>query len=525
MLATNQINKNYWEDFSVRQKDIEYIYNLLLEKEIPLSSNELIRSLISYRITLEKDNSQKKLQENNNFYLPKNEFKVGNKLVFPNNDMKLGEVQSIREGFNPDFENMFVLNVQFESGEKRSFASNISDHPLNHILDISEDNPNYDPDNIFETHHQNLTNAIETALRKNDDLVKIAGNWFPRSLLLDVHVGHLNLAEAILEEAGGGPIGTTALMVQSDLNSHEEKKLLEFSFDLALQEDNRFDEVGPSGETLWYLHAMEPDSVKNVPIFLKYSEISIDSSSLKEYLEIFEDNIYDELESWDSEGNENNRIIISLSFPHWRSGTLPLSNTIKKMFPTAYEAPRVKFTFLDENEKNTFPGWVVREHKYIFGLKNWYEKNDLMPGSLVIVEKGNNPGEINVSYEKSRQNKEWVKTVLIGSDQAVVFAMLKQPITANFNERMAIAVSDTQSLDEIWEKKVYLKEPMQKTITRIMRELAKLNTQGQVHAHELYAAVNVVRRCPPSMVVHQLLSTLTIEHLGDLYFKFIDKEK
>jgi HrpA-like RNA helicase len=148
-----------------------------------------------------------------------------------------------------------------------------------------------------------------------------------------------------------------------------------------------------------------------------------------------------------------------------------------------------------------------------------------MPGSLVIVEKGKNPGEINVSYERSRQNKEWVKTVLIGSDQAVVFAMLKQSITANYNERMAIAVTDTQALDDLWEKKVYLKEPIQKTITRIMRELAKLNPQGHVHAQELYAAVNIVRRCPPTMVVHQLLSTPTIEHLGDLYFKFIDKEK
>ena len=525
MLATNQIKNDYWEEFTVSDKDIEYIYNLLLEKEIPLSSEELLKSLILFRITLEKDNSQKKLRGNNNIYLPRNEFKVGDKLAFPNNQMIIGEIQSIREGFNPDYENLFVLNVKFESGDNKSFASNISDHPLNHILDISEDDPNYDPNSIIKTHYQILTEAIETALIKNEDLVKIAGNWFPRSLLVDVHVGHLNLAEAILEEANGGPIETAALMNQSDLNGQVEKKLLEFSFDLALQEDKRFDEVGPTGETLWYLHAMEPDFVKNVPIFLTYGETAVDSSSLTEYLEFFENSIYDELETWDSEGNDNNRIIISLSFPHWRSGTLPLSNTIKKMFPTAYEAPRVKFTFIDENEEDSFPGWVVREQKYIFGLKKWYEKNDLMPGSLVIVEKGKNPGEINVSYEKSRQNKEWVKTVLIGSDQAVVFAMLKQPITANFNERMAIAITDTNALDELWEKKVYLKEAMQKTITRIMRELTKLNPQGQVHAQELYAAVNIVRRCPPSMVVHQLLSTSTIEHLGDLYFKFIDKEK
>ncbi|MDO9545260.1 MAG: hypothetical protein Q7J07_00730 [Pelolinea sp.] len=525
MLATNQIKKDYWEKFSVSAKDIEYIYNLLLEKEIPLSSEELIRSLISNRIVLERQEAQNKLQDKNDIYLPKNIFKTGDKLIFPSYEMKVGVIQGTRDGFNPDYEKLVVLDVEFESGEKRSFASNVSDHPLNHILDISDDDPNYDLALIFENHQQKLTDTIESSLQKNEDLVKIAGNWFPRSLLVDVHVGILNLAEAILEEAKGGPIGTAALMNQADLNANVDKKLLEFSFNLALQEDDRFDEVGPAGETLWYLHAMEPDSVKNVPLFLIYGEEAIDSSSLTEYLEVFEDNIYDELETWDSEGNQNNRIIISLSFPHWRSGTLPLSNTIKKMFPTAHEAPRVKFTFIDENEEDNFPGWVVRKHKYIFGLKKWYEDNDLMPGSLVTVEKGKNPGEINISFEKSRQNKEWVKTVLIGSDQAVVFAMLKQSISANFNERMAISVTDIDALDVLWDKKVYLKEPIQKTVTRIMRELAKLNPQGQVHAQELYAAVNVVRRCPPSMIVHQLITNPAIEHLGDLYFKFGDKEK
>jgi len=125
---------------------------------------------------------------------------------------------------------------------------------------------------------------------------------------------------------------------------------------------------------------------------------------------------------------------------------------------------------------------------------------------------------------KSRQNKEWIKTILIGVDKAIVFAMLKQSISADFNERMALSITDIEALDDIWDRKIYQKETIGKTIMHIMRELGKLNPQGQVHAQELYAAVNVVRRCPPSMVVFQLLQEPTIKYLGDLYFRFIDKE-
>lgn len=525
MLASNKIIEEYWQNLSIKEEDIDFIYNFLLEKEIPLSTEILLKSLINYRIEQEKENSAKQLHSKNNIYLPRDEFRVGDKLQFPSLEMKVGEVLTIRDGFNPDFEDLKVIEVKFDSGKSKYFASNIQEHPLNHILDIPDDDPNYDLDLVYDHHQRYLSDCLETSLTNNEDLVKIAGNWFPRSLLIDVHIGHLNLAEAILEEANGGPISTHSLMKQVDLKANADTKLLEFSFDLALQDDKRFDEVGPSGETLWFLNAMEPDSVKKVPVFLKYRENNIDHLPLVEYLDLFEKNIYDELEEWDSHGDENDQIIISLSYPHWRSGTLPLSSTLEKMFPTAYEAPRVKFTFINETDNDQFSGWVVRQHKYVYGLKEWYQENNLIPGSLVIVKKGKIPGEILIKFDKSRQNKEWVKTVLIGSDQAIVFAMLKQSISANFNERMAIVVPDPDALDELWDKKIYQKEPLEKTALRIMRELSKLNPQGQVHAQELYAAINIVRRCPPSLVLHHVLATSTIEYLGDLYFRFKEKDE
>ena len=524
MIAALKLNENYWHDFSVSQNDIENIYNLLLEKAVPLTANEILDYLIKNRINQELESIQKQKSSQGNIYIPKGDYKVGDKLVFTALNMEKGKVKSIRDGFNPDFQDLMVIEVEFENNKSKFFASHLENHPLNQILDIPENDPNLDPVKVKENYGEILTKCLNDALIPNDDLVKIAGSWFPRSLLVDVHIGHLNLAEAVLEEANGGPISTADLMKQVELKATADQKLLEFSFDLALQEDDRFDEVGPAGETLWFLKELEPQDVKEVPLYLKYSPKEYSTEGLEGFMEMLEGNLFDELEPLEAPNHSSEKASISLSFPHWRSGTLPLTKSLKKMFPSAYEAPRVKFTFYDPQESERFSGWVVRASKYICGLDKWYKKHELITGSLVSVEKSNIPGEIIIKFDKSRQNKEWLKTVLVGSDQGFVFAMLKHPLNTSFNERMSIAIPDLDALDEIWKNRVYEKESIDKTIIRVMRELAKLNPQRQVHAQELYAALNIVRRCPPSLVLFHLLQSDQVTHLGDLYFRINDKE-
>ena len=519
------IQEDYWEKFSVNEGDIEFIYNLLLESAVPLSSKEIAYKLINYRIQEEKEKLQKNRDNQGRIYLPKDLYEVGETIIFPMSAMQEGKVISIRDGFNPDYPDLKVIQVDFGSGKIKSFASRIENHSLNQIHSISDKDENLNPQKVKEKYGGELVKRLEKALEKYDDLVSIAGNWFPRSLLVDVSLGYLNLAEAVLEEADGGPISTESLMKQVELTANVDEKLLAFSFDLSLQEDGRFDEVGPSGKTFWFLKRLEPKGVQETPIFLKYQPIDYSKEDIAPFIDMFEGNLYDELENWDSSKEKRSKITISLSFPHYCSGTLPLSPTLKSMFPTAYEAPRIRFTFVDTKANEKFPGWVVRPHNYIYGLKDWYTMHELMPGSLVMVEKGVNPGDINISYEKSRQNKEWLKTVLVGSDYGFVFAMLKHPINASFNERMAIAVPDVKAIEELWNQKIYEKEPLEKTILHVMRELAKLNSQGQVHAQELYAAVNVFRRCPPGIILYYLLNNKLVSHLGDLYFRINEKER
>ena len=89
------------------------------------------------------------------------------------------------------------------------------------------------------------------------------------------------------------------------------------------------------------------------------------------------------------------------------------------------------------------PGWVVREHGYVYGLREWYKANELMPGSLIRIQRGSQPGEVIIEAKTYRATKDWVRTVIVGADGGLVFAMLKQPISAEFNDRMAFAMPST----------------------------------------------------------------------------------
>jgi hypothetical protein len=47
--------------------------------------------------------------------------------------------------------------------------------------------------------------------------------------------------------AGGGPMTTMDLIAQIELPTGNNERLTEFSLNFALEQDGRFDEVGPAG--------------------------------------------------------------------------------------------------------------------------------------------------------------------------------------------------------------------------------------------------------------------------------------
>jgi hypothetical protein len=524
-LATLSLREDYWETFELKNEDREFIYNYLLEVETPLTSPELLSALVDERIHQEKLAIEKQRTSGGEIYIPAKTYTVDQDLVFPAFGWQHARVVGVRPGQNPDLGEFQVIRVKFENQDLKEFASNIQDHILNQPQELSIEDSSLNANAVLADYGDRLQKILEYELSKNQEFVRIAGKWFPRTLLVDINEGHLNLAEAILDMSGGGPLPTKALLEQVGLSSNTNSKLVEFSLDHALQEDPRFDEVGPAGEVLWFLNRLEPESVLQVPIYLRYQEQEYDRSLLTDEMLDLERKLDDELSPVSGIFPTPNEVQVTLTYPHWRAGTLPLTGRIDHLFPTAYEAPRIRFQLVDGSTNQKFPGWVVRKNHYVYGLQEWFKTHGLMPGSLIWVKRGKIPGEVIVQCEAKRGSREWVRTVLVGSDGGIVFAMLKQIVTATFDERMAIAIPDTDGLDAAWKQIQKERMPFEKIVVNTVRDLAKLNPQSHVHASELYAALNIIRRCPPGPILALLASRPWFVHVGDLHYRFDDSEK
>ena len=89
-----------------------------------------------------------------------------------------------------------VIRVDFEDGDHREFAAGLGDHALNQTPAVQVEEENLTTDYVLENYLDELVEGLEQGLEENQDFVRIAGRWFPRALLVDINIGHLNLAEA-----------------------------------------------------------------------------------------------------------------------------------------------------------------------------------------------------------------------------------------------------------------------------------------------------------------------------------------
>ncbi|HET59336.1 MAG TPA: hypothetical protein ENN32_03105, partial [Chloroflexi bacterium] len=290
-----QKTASIWKDFHVDPPDIEFIYNWLLEKESPQTLHSITTALVENRISQKKAAIQKK-NKNLHVFRPVETYETGDQLTFSYFDMQPGKVVSKRSGSNPDHGVFEIIAVEFENGEQREFATGIEDHILNEFSLMDENDPDLDPEIVMQTYGDRLTDTTHHQIVASGSFGNIAEQWFPEALLIDINAGHMNLAEAVLDFTGDTPVSTADIIEQIGLKDSNQA-LLEFSLNIALQNDPRFDEVGPSGDILWYLTSREPKEINEHPSVLQ--SILIDESSKNEIddmLTMFEGMIADEYE-------------------------------------------------------------------------------------------------------------------------------------------------------------------------------------------------------------------------------------
>ncbi len=523
MLSVPRVKyESYWNEFNVSDDDLEVIYNLLLDREVPLTTLDMATALVEHRLHLLDQEKQKAEETDYDVYLPAGKYKVGQMLIFPALGNAVGKIVGKRPGENPEISAFDVLQVEIkEDSRTREFAARLEDHILNNPPEPEAEDDEIDPtSDVFNRYGEQIETRLEVRLNQAEDIVRIAGRWFPKALLADINEGHLNLTEAALDVAEGGPLPTSDLLEHIEPSTNLDPLLMEFSLDYALQEDDRFDEVGPAGEVLWYLRRLEPPEVLFTPPRLESVSLSVDRSVLTQDLLALEEELNDELTPFEPQDEAPEEVTLSLLFPHWRVGALPLSPRLSKLFPTAYEAPRIRFILQDGHTGEEFPGWVVREPGYVLGLDEWYRRYDVPTGGLIRVRVGDHAGKVIVeTLDRSRRN-DWIRTVTITEDGKVGFTMLKQAIGTAYDDLMVVGLVDPVALDEAWLKGKQRLMPVDRLVAQVFRELAKLTPQSAVHAQSLYSGVNVLQRLPPGAVFAELVSQPYYVHVGDLYWRF-----
>ncbi|MCB0108046.1 MAG: hypothetical protein KDE53_19120, partial [Caldilineaceae bacterium] len=276
MLQRQTQTATFWRDqFDVQNDDIEFLYNLLLDTQGPLTLAQLATALIEEYLRQEEAKIRSELSKGA-VYMPKEQFAVGQKVVFPALDFTVGEVIGVRDGQNPEFGDFKVIKVQFEEGQ-REFASSLARHRLNQ----GNGNNMLDEDallsavEIYSLYQEEINDSLLYALEEGDrhqDFVEVDNAWLLADMLADIHVGYLNIAEAMIE-VQAKPLKTSQLLTEVDLDGTMNPVMRTISLDHALSNDSRFDRVTSNGESLWFLRRLEPEPVLSTPSLLRYSPI------------------------------------------------------------------------------------------------------------------------------------------------------------------------------------------------------------------------------------------------------------
>ncbi|MCB9452057.1 MAG: hypothetical protein H6672_11505 [Anaerolineaceae bacterium] len=523
----------HWaRNFVITNDDLEYLTGLLLERETPLSSDDLARALIENRVQQEIDELEARYKGVLP-YTPDGSFPVGTKLIFPAMDFEVATVISTRPGNgNIQYGDFNVIAVAFENDKlnkqpSREFASDLkTPHALSRHDDEGEEASFLPTDipsaeEILTTHRAEILQELDTKLKASPELVRLTGKWFPRALLVETHIGHINLAEAVLDLADGVPLSTEEILDQIGGLENASQELQVFSLNYALNNDSRFDEVGPSGEILWSLTRLEPKDVVHVPPMLSYAEIDYDPALLDLSLRALELEICDELSDIPDIPMDDpmDEVGVTLIYPHRRMGTFPLNARTRPVFPTARSTPRVWVTMVDNEDGEEFPCWIVRNARFVYGLAPYYRKHRLPIGAYVnIFREDDDPGKVAISYDGHRPRTEWIRLITSQNNQ-IAFENHRRAIGAEYDDLMVLGADDLAMVDGFFQTAQQQKKPLSSILKTIIPALGRLTPQGTAHAKTIYSAVNIVRRCPPGPIFATLIANPDFQTVGDHYWK------
>jgi len=516
--------EGYWRDqFRLTAPDVARIYDLILDSGKPVRPWVLARALIDAGCRREEAAIQAELSRGVP-YRPSGTYSVGQEITFPALDYSWATVTGTRPARNPQYGEFVALQVRFEGEEQiREFASELrGDHKLDQ--EASDSSPlasggARSPEELAELYGGVVAETIASGLAGHAEFVRLGDDWFLGELLADVSIGHLNIAEALIE-VKGMPLPTAELMADLDLPLEVPEEIRALSLKRALKLDGRFDNVGNGGRDVWFLRRLTPGEVLQPPSRLVLRPDAYDRQLISRELQSLEREIDDEGVSEPDAAPPRPiyRTSVTLNHPHWRSGTLPLTLRTRGMFPqpTEHHTP---FVLVDGQSGDRFQGWVVQQPPFVYGLREYYQKHALPVGAFVKLERTRDPRVITVDYEPQRLKSAWAKVVSARPGQ-LSFQVRKIPVACEYDEQMILAEDSAPGIDSLREEHEARGTSLLELMIRIIQELVKLSPQGTVHAKTVYSAVNVLRRTAPGPIFALLSTESCFASMGGGYWTF-----
>ena len=523
MLKRKTQSLSYWRDeYEIDEADHEFLYETLVDASEPQSSEGLALRIIDRRCQIEDNRIHNELARGLIFD-PKDTYSVDDQVVFPVFDFRLAKVIDTRQGQNPEHGDFQVMAVHFEDdGKARLFAMSLgSPHKLNRDADdlLFSEEESLTPAEIFEEVGDAVTQRVAEYLRSQPDYFVSAGPlWLTTDQMVQVNVGHLNIAEAAIEMKGE-PVPTRELLDLVDMDRDVSEAVRVFSLETAMLADERFAQVGVLGDSAWFLRRMMPQAALEIPQPLRHVPVPFNRAVLDVELMQTEWEINDE---WTEGGLAENvppevpSFIVRLIYPHLFSGTLPLTAAARAVFPEG-SGFCTQLTLIDGRWGNRFPGWVVHEGRYVAGLEEWYKQHKLPVGAQITIERTNNPLEVVIDFKPLRMKREWVRVVRV-EEGHLVFQMQRKQIACEYDDHLALWVDNPKAVAELSATLQEEAVPVEELVAAIMPELIKLSPQGTTHVKSLYSAVNTIRRMSPGPIFAALAGLPDATDTGSGYW-------
>lgn len=494
--------EGFWRDqYAVSEGDMDLVTSLMLEAGKPQGARVLAEAIVKRRFEADRETS-KRQAEARRLYQPKAQYGVGDELVFSSQGFKSGRVVAVRSGNNPRYGPFGVIRVQIaDENVEREFAAGFDHpHPLNRSPEelLGSEDPSVSAEDLVRMYTDVVAERVEAALRAHGEYVPFNNAWFLRELLPEVHVGHLNLAEAMIYEATR-PLLAQDMVKDLDLGGSGSSDAVLFALNHALGQDRRFDNVGTVAAPMWYLRALEPEAVHHRPAVHSVGY----RASGGEYLGItmldLVEEISDELDDAQTAlapsttGNGPEGMHCELVFPHLSAGTLPLTARFCASL-TSNGAHHFPITLVDGEAGQRFEAWAVPSEGYLCGLGDWFSSVGMCAGGEISVTPTKEAMVYIIGATRVRSRRsEWVRSAA-ANEGKLVLQMQRAAVAVRCDRNMLIDVPDRQGIVKL----MATNDSRQLSIASVVRvafeEMAKLSGRGVVHAKSIYAAANLLRR-------------------------------